>query len=191
MDESLDQPIPDPAEQGSESEESLADLPEEPDDAQVESFWISARNHAGLNPLEAITGVNGAVSLRPMAFTFGHTRALADELAEAVVAGDKRATSSWLASYEAEGIPIPEVGSLSILCDGAGDPRALIRITEVRVTPFQQVGPEVAEAEGEGTFESWKSSHEEFFAAECAQLGLDYDPNGSVVTEYFRVLHHS
>lgn len=164
-------------------------VPDAETEAELEAFWTRARNVAGIAPLEAVLGQDDAASLRPPAFAFGDSPETSDRLAKLVLDGEKSATSAWLASYEAEGIDIPEVGDLSIMCDGADRPLALLRTTDVRKIPFAYVGPEIAQAEGEGTLDEWKAEHRGFFARECAALGIEFDPGGDVVVEFVEVLY--
>ena len=170
-------------------EESSANGAEAGTQTELEAFWTRARNVAGIAPLEAVLGQDDAASLRPPAFAFGDGPEMSDRLAKLVLDGEKSATSAWLASYEAEGIDIPEVGDLSIMCDGADRPLALLRTVDVRKIPFADVGPEIAQAEGEGTFDEWKAEHRDFFARECAALGIEFDPEGEVVVEFFEVVY--
>lgn len=164
-------------------------IPEAETQTELEAFWTRARNVAGIAPLEAVLGQDDAASLRPPAFAFGDSPEMSDRLAKLVLDGEKSATSAWLASYEAEGIDIPEVGDLSIMCDGADRPLALLRTADVRKIPFADVGPEIARAEGEGTLDEWKAEHRDFFARECATLGIEFDPEGDVVVEFVEVLY--
>lgn len=164
-------------------------VPEAETQTELEAFWTRARNVAGIAPLEAVLGQDDAASLRPPAFAFGDSPEMSDRLAKLVLDGEKSATSAWLASYEAEGIDIPEVGDLSIMCDGADRPLALLRTADVRKIPFADVGPEIARAEGEGTLDEWKAEHRDFFARECAALGIEFDPEGDVVVEFVEVLY--
>lgn len=164
-------------------------VPEAETQTELEAFWTRARNVAGIAPLEAVLGQDDAASLRPPAFAFGDGPEMSDRLAKLVLDGEKSATSAWLASYEAEGIDIPEVGDLSIMCDGADRPLALLRTADVRKIPFADVGPEIAQAEGEGTLDEWKVEHRDFFARECAALGIEFDPEGDVVVEFFEVVY--
>lgn len=170
-------------------EESSANGAEAGTQTELEAFWTRARNVAGIAPLEAVLGQDDAASLRPPAFAFGDGPDMSDRLAKLVLDGEKSATSAWLASYEAEGIDIPEVGDLSIMCDGADRPLALLRTVDVRKIPFADVGPEIAQAEGEGTLDEWKAEHRDFFARECAALGIEFDPEGEVVVEFFEVVY--
>ncbi len=170
-------------------EESSANGAEAGTQTELEAFWTRARNVAGIAPLEAVLGQDDAASLRPPAFAFGDGPEMSDRLAKLVLDGEKSATSAWLASYEAEGIDIPEVGDLAIMCDGADRPLALLRTVDVRKIPFADVGPEIAQAEGEGTLDEWKAEHRDFFARECAALGIEFDPEGEVVVEFFEVVY--
>lgn len=171
------------------SDEAVGSTIPDPDRKSLEAFWVRARNLCHIAPLEAVLGQDDVSSLCPPAFSFGDTPELADRLAKLVLDGEKTATSGWRASYEAEGIDLPERGDLAIMCDGRGEPLALLRNSEVRVVGFQEADSEISDAEGEGPFESWKAAHEDFFAQECQDLGIDYDPDGDIVVEFFDVLH--
>ena len=97
--------------------------------------WLKARVAAGL-PAQA----------QPVVWSFGDHPALADELLGLVLDGTKTATASLLWYYEEGGETIPAVGDLSIITDGNGTPRALIRTTDWRVpaegaTPFLDAAP--------------------------------------------------
>ncbi len=144
------------------------------DPAAVEAFW-----HA--------TGPTGPV---PEAWAFGDHAELADELLALVLAGTKTATASSLWDIEADGDPVPQVGDLSIVLDGAGQPRALIRTTQVRIVPFIDVDAEHARLEGEGdlTLSHWREAHEAFFRR-TATGDRGFDETMPVVCERFEVVH--
>lgn len=184
-----DEARPDEAEPSAGPDEAVGSTIPDPDRKSLEAFWVRARNLCHIAPLEAVLGQDDVSSLCPPAFSFGDTPELADRLAKLVLDGEKTATSGWRASYEAEGIDLPERGDLAIMCDGRGEPLALLRNSEVRVIGFQEADSEISDAEGEGPFESWKAAHEDFFAQECQDLGIDYDPDGDIVVEFFDVLH--
>ncbi|MFG6161973.1 ASCH domain-containing protein [Schaalia turicensis] len=157
----------------------------------LEAFWARAVTRGKINPLEVITGGESISAFRPPAFSFGLTSEEATEIAELIVAGRKTATSSWADSYRAEDVPLPEKGDLAIVLDGEERPRALIRTDSVEVMPFTEVSAQIAQAEGEGdcSLESWRAAHTEFFGAEAAAAGLEFDPAGDVVVERFTVLY--
>jgi len=156
----------------------------------VLEFWEAARGSAGVLGMEVVTGMGVTASVPPPAWSFGDNPALATELVELVLAGTKTATSSLAAEYDDATEPMPKEGDLSILLDGGGAPRALIRTTEVEVVPFGEVDEDFAAAEGEDdrTLASWRAEHEKFWnrtLSDRIQLG----PDTGVVCERFEVLH--
>lgn len=158
--------------------------------AAVLKFWEAARVRAGVLGPEAVTGLGVTASVPPPAWSFGDNPALADLLLDLVLAGTKTATSSLAAEYDEQTEPMPKAGDLSILLDGAGTPRALIRTTSVEVVPFGGVGEDFAVAEGEGdrTLASWRAEHEEFWNR-AAPDGITLGPDTEVVCERFEVLY--
>lgn len=166
--------------------ESMFDPNESP---ELEAFWLHAATKAKVQPVPGVLGQNVPSSLRPPAFSLGDgTPASADRLAQLIVSGAKRATSSYGPSYAAEGVAYPEVGDLSILLDGASRPVALLRNSEVTTYRFCDVPADVADAEGEGTHAQWVADHRAVFAAEAEANGDLFDETGIVVVEYFDVL---
>ncbi len=163
--------------------------PAAPRDELLEAFWVRARTRAKINPLEVLVGQDDSSALCPAAFCFGDTRELADSLCQKVVDGQKKATSSWLEAYDHEEIPVPESGELAIVCDGSGEPRALIRTTSVDIVSFGDVDDDVATDEGLASLQEWAAAHREFFTAECERLGLAFHEDGKVVVERFEVLY--
>ena len=122
---------------------------------------------------------------------FGDSAELADELLGLVLVGAKRATAGSLAALEREGAPLPSAGDHWVVVDGAGDPRAVLRTTEVRVGPLSSVDAAFAWDEGEGdrTRASWLADHEAFFRRQLAALGLEFDAEMSTVFERFDVVY--
>jgi uncharacterized protein YhfF len=158
----------------------------------VEAFWQLARFHAKLNAAPSYFGPTALEVVPPPAWAFGATPEQADELLALVLAGTKTATAGALWDYEADGEPLPEVGSLGIIVDGRGHPRALIETTAVEVRAFSEVDAEHAHLEGEGdrTLEHWREVHRRFFA-EVASHDRPVDDEMPVVLERFRVVYQS
>jgi uncharacterized protein YhfF len=125
------------------------------------------------------------------AWGFGDSPELADELGQIVVAGTKRATASLVQAYAADGDPIPPVGDLSIILDGAGSPLCIIETTEVTIGPLNGVDAQFAWDEGEGDRSRayWLEAHERFFRRECATYGFAFHMEIPVVFERFRVVY--
>lgn len=156
----------------------------------VEAFWELARFHAKLNAAPTYFGPTALEVVPPPAWAFGADAEQADALLQLVLAGTKTATASALRDYERDEAPLPQVGSLSIIVDGRGHPRALIETTAVEVRPFSQVDAEHARLEGEGdlSLEQWREVHGRYFA-EVATHDQPIDDDMPVVLERFRVVY--
>lgn len=157
---------------------------------EVAAFWEVARRHAKLGEAPGELGVRPLQVIQSPAWSFGATPELADELLALVLAGTKTATAGSLWDYEAEDEPLPSVGALSILLDGADHPRALIVTTHVEVRPFDQVDEEHAYLEGEGdrTLRHWRDVHQWVFTNVASHdRGFAFDM--PLVLERFKVLY--
>lgn len=148
----------------------------EPNNSDLEDFWSTARRR-----------LPGLPEQLPEAWAFGATREHADELLALVSAGAKTGTSSALWDIEDDGELIPEVGELSIILDGHGQPRAVIETTAISIVSFTEVTAEHAHAEGEGdrTLTAWREIHERFWH-DHGRRGFSADM--PVVCERFRLL---
>ncbi|GAB4476263.1 MAG: ASCH domain-containing protein [Anaerolineae bacterium] len=148
----------------------------------VEAFW-----RAYLASLPEGTPVPASFQV----WSFGDSPALADELAALVVMGRKTATCGALYAYQVDGEPLPQVGGLSIITDGQGQPQCVIETIEVTITPFNRVDAAFAYEEGEDdrTLESWRRAHWTFFTRESAALGYELSEEMPLVCERFRMIY--
>jgi len=158
---------------------------------QIQEFWEMARGRAKIGRLDVVTGGTVSSTMPPPAWSFGDNPRLADELLSLVLDGTKRATASSLAELDAEGEPLPKKGDLSILLDGSGRPRALIRTTRVDIAPFGAVTAEFAALEGEDdrTLASWRREHERYFRRVLEGTGTVFGEDLPVACEEFEVLY--
>ena len=124
------------------------------------------------------------------AWHFCDNQADADELAELVLAGRKRATAGALWSYEAENEPLPRPDDLSVITDWSGAGRCVIRTTAVEVVPFDEVTDEFAATEGEGdcSLAFWRDAHWAVFSREFDGSERSPRPDMPVVCERFEVV---
>jgi len=124
------------------------------------------------------------------AWHFCDNQADADELAELVLSGQKRATAGALWSYEAEGEPVPQVGDLSLITYWDGRACCVIRATDVEVVAFDSVSAEFAadEGEGDGSLAYWREVHRAAFGREFAGTDREVGPDMPVVCERFEVV---
>jgi len=149
--------------------------------AALEEFWAAARLRVASLPHDLPRDI----------WCFGDSPELADSLAKLVLSGQKRATTGLLAEMEAEGLPLPKVGGLSLVTDFHGAPLMVLRSTRVETLPFCKVDAAFAavEGEGDGSLAYWQDAHERFFRRSCQRLGLVWQPDMLVVCECFELLY--
>jgi len=85
------------------------------------------------------------------------------------------------------------VGELSVLLDGAGLPRALIRTTSVTISAFEDVDAGFAASEGEDdlSLAAWREGHAAYFARVLDRRGIPVERLGELplVLERFELLY--
>jgi uncharacterized protein YhfF len=132
------------------------------------------------------------VALPPTAlpFWFGNDARMAGELGRLVASGPKRATAGLVWAWEAIGARVPAPGQVFVVLDWEGEGLAVIRLTQVDVCAFQDVGAEFAAREGEGdcSLEWWREAHWRYFSAECEALGKPASPQMEVACLSFELL---
>jgi len=163
---------------------------DESGEGPLQAFWRNARRHAHLESVPGYFGQGPLELVVPPAWSFGADSEQADDLLALVLDGTKTATAGALWDYESEGEQLPRVGDLSIILDGQGLPRALIRATSVEVMPFDEVTPEHAAAEGEGdlSLAHWREVHRQFFT-EVATHDRGFSEQMPVVLEHFELVY--
>jgi uncharacterized protein YhfF len=119
-------------------------------------------------------------------YAFGNGPAHADELLAFVTRGTKRATVGALLELAQLDDPLPTVGQLWGLLDGAGEPRFVAETVDVVPGRLDEVTPAFAWDEGEddGTLESWMEGHRGW----GLQLGVADPDRLEVLFERFRVI---
>ncbi|MBI5953580.1 MAG: ASCH domain-containing protein [Chloroflexi bacterium] len=122
---------------------------------------------------------------------FGDGGDLADELGGLIASGIKTGTCSSLWEWQAEGNPIPEVGLVTIVLDGKGQPLCIIETTEVTQRRFDEVDTDFARAEGEGDFslDYWRNAHKNFFSRTLPKIGRQFSTDIPLVCERFKLIH--
>ena len=160
-----------------------------PDGDEITAFWQLARGRAGLDRLAVIVGSGAGASVPPPAWSFADTPDEADRQLARVLDRTRTATAVARCELDDAGEPLPQPGDLSIVVDGRGHPRALLRTTEVRTVRFADVDAEHArlEGEGDGTLASWTAAYAPRFAEAAARTGRTAGPDLEVVLERFEV----
>jgi uncharacterized protein YhfF len=147
---------------------------------EVQNFWQDFRS---VNP-EVEPGEPFQV------WYFGDGPDLADELCDLVLDGTKTATAALVWEAEADPDTAPTPDGYSVVTDFGGAPRCVIRTTEIRVVPFDEVNANFAFDEGEGdrSLDHWRQMHWDYFVKRCVELGKEPDLNMPVICERFELL---
>jgi uncharacterized protein YhfF len=127
----------------------------------------------------------------PPAWHFCANEADADNCAQLVLSGRKRATAPSLWFSESRREKPPEVGDLDIVTDWNGVAQCIIRTTAVSIVRFCDVTAEhaLAEGEGDGSLEFWRTVHWDYYHHELA--GTKYVPSREmpIVCQYFERIY--
>jgi uncharacterized protein YhfF len=122
---------------------------------------------------------------------FGDGAALAQELAELVLRGPKRATAGLLWEAESDPNAMPVLGGYSVVTDGGGVPLMVLRTAQVEIRPFGEVDADFAasEGEGDGSLEYWRAAHWNYFSRRCEVLGRTPSEEMPVILERFDLVY--
>lgn len=126
----------------------------------------------------------------PPAFYFCDNKIDADECAELVAKGIKRATSPSVWWFKKHGQEFPKIGNLAIITNWQGSPMAIIRTTKVAIVTYNNITPDYAFIEGEGdkSLNHWKTVHWEYYKKEMAVFGEYPAENMEILCEYFECI---
>lgn len=117
-------------------------------------------------------------------FSFGMGNPkLSDNSLSTVLRGEKTATTSW---------PIPnprhwDVGDLSVILNGKGEPAAVMRTLSFRECKFKDVEESFGLAEAEGSFEEYREGHFYFYGLQ-KEKG-EFTDESWVLCERFEIIY--
>lgn len=122
---------------------------------------------------------------------FGNSSAMAEELVELVLQGKKIATASLQNVNLAVPENAPKLNGISVVTTFDGEPRCIVRTTEIKLLPYDEVPADIAFDEGEGdqSLEYWRRVHHEYFTKEAAELGVEFNERSLVCCERFELLY--
>ena len=131
------------------------------DDLRIAAFWQAARGHVGMGKMDQRHG-RDAGRRRPAAVVVVRRRRRGGRAARPGARRRRTATALAVAELTQVGARGPARGGPVDRRGRRRGPAALLRTTEVEVVPFDQVTAEhaAAEAEGDGTLDSWRAQHE-------------------------------
>ncbi len=144
----------------------------------IEPFWLAYQRACNVK----VEGFSASA--------LGDTRMLADERAELVLAGIKRAHATLHRDFQKDLDPLPQIGDHLVVLDGAGAPRAVLRCTHVELRHFNEIDDAFAFDAGEGdlSLRWWLTAHRQDFAERAEREGFEVDERVELVLEWFELV---
>ena len=152
------------------------------DTPEIRAFWEKACSEMGIDP-----------SSKYHALTFGDPEFFdeIDEITELALEGQKCATSHLEVDFEVNNIVIRGEGDYWLMLDKALNPRGIVQLTTVKITPFNEVDEEYAAIEGEGdsSLRHWSQIHRDYFQEQLKVWGREWSEDLPVVCEIFKLVY--
>ena len=118
-------------------------------------------------------------------FAFGDSPEMADELLALVLSGKKTATVSVILESDQK----PNVGDLSLVLDGRGNPACVIKTVYLETVKFCDLTWDMVKLEGEDeNFEQWKSGNIRYWTRDAAKRGYTFTDQTPIIFERFEVV---
>lgn len=118
-------------------------------------------------------------------FAFGDSPEMADELLALVLCGKKTATVSVVLESDQK----PNVGDLSLVLDGRGNPACVIKTVHLEMVKFCDLTWDMVKLEGEDeTFEQWKAGNIRYWTRDAARRGYTFTDQTPITFERFEVV---
>lgn len=118
-------------------------------------------------------------------FAFGDSSEMADELLALVLSGKKTATVSVVLESDQK----PNVGDLSLVLDGRGNPACVIKTVHLETVKFCDLTWDMVKLEGEDeTFEQWKAGNIRYWTRDAARRGYTFTDQTPITFERFEVV---
>lgn len=125
---------------------------------------------------------------KPISVSSGMFGDTPDLLAQLVISGVKTATCSGHVFYEINNTPLPTTDDYFIILNHKKQPVAITKTVEVKLILMNEVSEEFAIAEGDGSYENWKSIHKRYFTGELQTVGLEFSEDMLLVCERFTLI---
>jgi uncharacterized protein YhfF len=144
----------------------------------IEPFWLAYQRARNIK----VEGFSASA--------LGDTRLLADERAELVLAGIKRAHATLHRDFQKDLDPLPQIGDHLVVLDGDGQPRGIVRCTQVELRHFNEIDDAFAFDAGEGdlSLRWWLTAHRQDFAERAEREGFEVDERIELVLEWFELV---
>lgn len=126
----------------------------------------------------------------PMVDYFCNNEQDANECAELVKQGIKRATSHSLLGMQYRKEPLPKIGDFIVVTDWEGQAQCIVRTTKVTLKPFFAIDADYAHRQGEGdkSLTYWNKVHWEYYTKELESFGRVPRDSMIVVCQEFEMV---
>ena len=153
----------------------ISDGPAQPNPAEIDAFWNRAQ------ALHADLGDDYKVR------SLGIDADTTEQILEFIKTRDKVATFSLPWVIAANGFPSSSAGVPIVLCDYAGNPRLIVRLTEVRETTFGEIGLTETSLDGPPVQDPdiWIPLHRTYWNGLLAAYGRECTDDMPVLIEPF------
>ena len=97
----------------------------------------------------------------------------ANNCAELVKNGIKKATTDSLLGLQYRNEPLPKIGDFKVVTNWKGEAQCIIQLTSVKLKPYFSIDASYAQLEGEGdkSLEYWKKTHWDYYTRELEPFG--------------------
>jgi uncharacterized protein YhfF len=155
------------------------------DTQETRAYWLKACAETGIDPATTHHAGSFAEPRTPDRAPF------IDQLAIMAHDGQKRGTAHMRLQFEQETIPMRKAGDCWIVTTTSGAPTCVVRIKNVAITPFEEVGEAFAASEGEGDLSvaHWRGAHLQYFKDQCARWGHTWHDAMPIVCESFERIY--
>lgn len=94
----------------------------------------------------------------------------------------------WFAS---QNITLPEIDDIVVLTGYYGEPRAVVKLTQVEIVAYKDLTKEMALAAGvaDGSVEAWKKSRHKYIEADCNSIDIIFNEDIEIMAAWFDLLH--
>lgn len=109
----------------------------------------------------------------PVALHFYDNKEDADQCAQLIKMGAKKAVSFSLLGLQYRNEPLPKIGVFKVITNWEGEAQCIIKTIAVRLKPFFSIDQRYSALEGgnQTSLESWKKYHWDYFTRELAPHG--------------------
>ena len=127
----------------------------------------------------------------PKTMYFGDNETNANENANLIKTGVKKAITHSLLGLQNRHEPLPKIGDYIVVTNYSGEAQCIVATTAVTIKPYFSIDSAYAqlEANGDKTLEYWKKYHWDLFSRELQKFNREPRESMIVVCQEFKMVH--